>query len=78
MKTALLLSILRFSPTNLTISDSLPLVLMLNARLDFNCEIMDFQLFLFSFVLVLDRCFTKIKFHHCISSREFLHKGIYL
>ena len=43
---------LRFSPTNPTISDSLSLVLLLNGRLDFNHGIMEFQLlFLFSFVL---------------------------
>ena len=52
-----LLSILRFSPTNPTISGSFSLVLLLNVtiRLDFNRElIMVFQLlFLFSIVLGL-------------------------
>ena len=46
------LSILRFSPTNPTILDSLSLVLLLNGRLDFNRELMEFQpLFPFCFVL---------------------------
>ena len=48
----MLMSVLRFSPTKPTISDSLSLVLLLNGRLDFNHEIMECQiLFLFSFVL---------------------------
>ena len=49
----ILISMLKFSSTSTpTISDSLLLVLLLNGRLDFNCEIMEFQLlFLFSFVL---------------------------
>ena len=44
--------ILRFSPTNPTISDSFSLVLLLDGGLYFNREIMEFQPFvLFSFVL---------------------------
>ena len=38
-------------PTNPTVSDSLLSGLLLYGRLDFNGEIMEFQLFLFSFVL---------------------------
>ena len=60
----ILLSILRFSPTNPTISDSLSLVLLLNRRIDINRGKMEFQLlFLFSFTLG-SRCFKKIKFDH--------------
>ena len=49
----ILLSIFRVSPTNpQLVSDSMFIVLLLNERLDFNREIIEFQmLFLFSFVL---------------------------
>ena len=40
----ILFSILRFAPTNPTISDNLPLGLLLNGRVHFNREKMEFQL----------------------------------
>ena len=64
----------RFSPT---ISDSLLLVLLLNGRLDFNREIIEFQL-LFIFLFVLGSVFHEDKASSLISSREFLHKDIHL
>ena len=56
------LSILRFSPTNPTISDSLSLVLLLNGRLDF--QPCNNGICCFYFHLFLDRYFTKIKYYH--------------
>ena len=67
------LIILRFFPTNPPISDSLSLVLLLNGRLDFNSEIMEFQLlFLFSFIFGSVFHELKIKFQFLQKRHSFM------
>ena len=71
------LSILRFSPTNSTISHSSLLVLLLNERLDFNREIMEFQP-LFPFSFVLGSVFHEDKVSSLSKFEGVSHKGIHL
>ena len=66
----------------MTISDSLSLVLLLNGRLDFNREIMEFQLlFLFSLVLGSvfheDKVSSLNKFEEVFTQRHSLLKASY-
>ena len=78
----LTLHVIKYVKVSPTILNSLSLVLLLNGRLDFNLEIMEFQLlFLFSFILGSvfheDKVSSLNKFERVLTQRHSFMKATY-